>query len=39
MQPQKPSPKNFLIMFVRIFVLCALAYAIVSGVRFLVNMF
>ena len=37
-QPKKPTPKSFLTMFVRILVLCALAWAIVYGVKYLFGM-
>lgn len=36
-RPQKPTVKSFLIKFLRILVLCALAYGIVYGVRFLMG--
>ncbi len=35
---QKPSFKKFIIMFIRILVLCALAYGIVYGAKFLLGM-
>ncbi len=35
---QKPSPKRFLIMFLRIIVLCLIAYVIVYGAKFLLGM-
>lgn len=38
MQPQKPTPKNFLITFIRILVICALAYAIATGAKYLFGM-
>ena len=35
---QKPSLKKFIIMFIRILVLCALAWAIVYGAKSLLGM-
>ena len=37
-QQKKPTPKSFLTMFVRILVLCALAWAIVYGAKYLFGM-
>ena len=37
MQPQKPTPKNFLITFIRIIVVCAIAYVIANGVKYLIG--
>lgn len=38
MQPQKPTPKNFLITFIRILVICAIAYIIANGAKYLLGM-
>ena len=35
---QKPTPKKFIMMFIRILILCALAYGIVYGAKFLLGM-
>lgn len=37
MEPKKPTPKSFLTMFVRILFLCALAWAIVYGAKYLMG--